>query len=175
MLPADKKNFKKLRLQICSTANVQYMIEDFNKLVDKSSRPKLPNGQFGYRSGKLGNGAVEGGAAQQLIIESSYLKLKEKDILGNVSLKNKVLTSIKVYHGLAIDGLEFCYEDLSCQLFGKKGGKEGGDEFIFDTRRGETLAGLYIRAGAWIDGIQFITTMTGRKSPIYGNANGGSG
>jgi hypothetical protein len=174
-VPANLRNFKKLRLEIYSAANGKYVIDDFSKLTDKSSRVKLPNGQQGYRSGKLGFGTMEGSRPQELIIESTYLKIKEKDILGNISLKNKVLRSIKVYHGLALDGLEFCYEDLTSQMFGKRGGKPGGDEFFFDTRRGETLAGFYLRAGTWVDGLQIITTMTGRKSPIYGNANGGSG
>jgi hypothetical protein len=174
-LPAHIRGFKKMRVQICSAGNSQYTIEDFSKLTDKASRTKLPNGQTGFRSGKLGHSGMQNSKPQELIIESTYLKIKEKDILGNISLKNKVLRSIKVYSGLAVDGLEFCYEDQSKQLFGNTGGKPGGDEFIFDTRRGETLAGFYVRAGAWIDGIQIITTMTGRKSIVYGNPSGGSG
>ncbi|KAE9964191.1 hypothetical protein BLS_008568 [Venturia inaequalis] len=175
-LPSDsKRDIKKVRLQICSTANVQYTIEDFGKLTGKAARSKLPNGQVAYRSGALGFGSVDGPDVQTVFLESTYLKTKEKDILGNINFKNKVLRSIRVYHGDALDGLEFCYEDATSQMFGKRGGKEGGDEFTFDTRRGETLAGIYLRAGQWIDGIQFITTMTGRKSPLYGNANGGSG
>ena len=43
-----------------------------------------------------------------------------------------------------------------------------------DTRRGETLSGFYVRAGLWIDGIQILTSL-GRRSGIYGNAQGGSG
>ena len=42
-----------------------------------------------------------------------------------------------------------------------------------DVRRGETIAGFFVRAGFWIDGIQVLTSL-GRKSPIYGNAHGGS-
>jgi hypothetical protein len=173
-LPANKRNFKKLRVQICSAGNSQYTIEDFGKLTDKSSRLKLPSGKTGFRSGKLGFGSMPNSKPEQVIIESTYLKIKEKDVLGNVNLRAKVLRSIKVYHGLAIDGLEFCYEDQTTQLFGRAGGKPGGDEFFFDTRRGETLAGFSLRAGAWIDGLQIITTMTGRKSPMYGKANGGT-
>lgn len=174
-LPAHKRNFKKLRVQICSAGNSQYTIEDFSKLLDKSARVKLPSGRTGFRSGKLGFGSMANSKPQEMIIESTYLKIKEKDVLGNVNLRAKVLRSIKVYHGLAVDGLEFCYEDQTSQLFGHVGGKPGGDEFFFDTRRGETLAGFSLRAGAWVDGLQIITTMTGRKSPMYGNASGGSG
>jgi hypothetical protein len=174
-LPPHKRNFKKIRVQICSAGNAQYTIEDFSKLTSKASRTKLPNGSIGFRSGKLGHGTMANTRPQELIIESTYVKTKETDNIGNVCIKAKVLRSIKVYSGLAVDGLEFCYEDRTTQMFGNTGGKPGGDEFVFDTRRGETLAGFYVRAGAWIDGIQFITTMTGRKSPIYGNATGGSG
>jgi hypothetical protein len=36
-----------------------------------------------------------------------------------------------VYSGNCLDGIEFCYEDGHSQLFGKRGGKPGGDEFFF--------------------------------------------
>jgi len=174
-LPASKKKFSKIRLQICSATNMQYTIDDLGKLTDKSSLVKIPNGQKAFRSGKLGFGTMEGSKPQEMVLEASYLKVKEKDILGNETVRAKVIRSIKVYHGLAVDGIEFCHEDGSTQLFGSKGGKAGGDEFVLDTRVGETIAGFYVRAGAWIDGIQIITTLTGRKSPLYGNASGGSG
>lgn len=45
---------------------------------------------------------------------------------------------------------------------------------MIDIRRGEILLGFFIRAGAWIDGIEILTSL-GRKSGLYGNANGGSG
>lgn len=45
---------------------------------------------------------------------------------------------------------------------------------LTDTRRGEIILGFYVRAGAWVDGIEILTSQ-GRKSGIYGNASGGSG
>ena len=45
---------------------------------------------------------------------------------------------------------------------------------FIDIRRGEILLGFYLRAGAWIDGIEILTSL-GRKSGVYGNAHGGSG
>jgi hypothetical protein len=52
------------------------------------------------------------------------------EIIFESALKRtKVLTHVKVYHGLAVDGLEFVYEDSSTQLFGKRGGTNGGSEF----------------------------------------------
>ena len=46
-------------------------------------------------------------------------------------MQTKLLTSIKVYHGFALDGLEFLYEDSTSQVFGKRGGQPGGSEFMF--------------------------------------------
>ena len=43
-----------------------------------------------------------------------------------------------------------------------------------DTRRGEYITGFYVRSGFWVDGIAIMTSL-GRKSPVFGNANGGSG
>ncbi|KAJ8607583.1 hypothetical protein MRB53_040214 [Persea americana] len=83
------------------------------------------------------------------------------------------MRSIKVYHGVALDGLEFCYEGGRSELFGKRGGKDGGDEFLLDVRRGETIVGFFVRAGYYIDGVQILTS-TGRKSDLYGGS-GGSG
>lgn len=48
------------------------------------------------------------------------------------------------------------------------------DDCTIDIRRGEILLGFFVRAGAWIDGVEILTSL-GRKSGLYGNANGGSG
>lgn len=42
-----------------------------------------------------------------------------------------------------------------------------------DRRRGEYISGFIVRAGFWIDGLQILTSL-GRKSPMFGNPNGGS-
>jgi hypothetical protein len=60
---------------------------------------------------------MEGSEPEQVLLECAFIK-------------TKLLTSIKVYHGSAVDGVEFCYEDMTSQLFGKRGGKPGGDEFV---------------------------------------------
>lgn len=55
--------------------------------------------------------------------------------------------------------------------------KEGpgtGVNLTIDTRRGEILLGFYLRAGAWIDGLEILTSL-GRRSGVYGNPKGGSG
>jgi len=157
----EKEKKKKIRLVVFSGALGSYTVEDVGALKSKSSLVKLPKSQTGYKSGILGHSSMEGSEPQQLLLESAFVS-------------TKLLTSIKVYHGRALDGLEFCYEDMTSQLFGKRGGKPGGDEFVLDVRRGEILLGFYVRAGSWIDGIEILTSQ-GRKSGFYGNASGGSG
>ncbi|KAJ5135619.1 uncharacterized protein N7515_004897 [Penicillium bovifimosum] len=157
----EKEKKKNIRLVVCSGAMGSYTVESMNDLKSKASMIKLPKSQSGFKSGRLGQSAMEGSEPQQVLLECAFIK-------------TKLLTSIKVYHGAALDGLEFCYEDATTQLFGQRGGKPGGDEFVLDTRRGEILLGFYVRAGLWIDGIEILTSL-GRKSGVYGNAAGGSG
>ncbi|KAF7720113.1 Zinc metallopeptidase-like protein [Penicillium ucsense] len=157
----EKEKKKKIRMVAVSGNLGSYTVEDVGALKSKSSVVKLPKGQTGYKSAQLGHSSMDGSTPEQLLLEYAFIK-------------TKLLTSIKVYHGDAVDGLEFCYEDMTSQLFGKRGGKPGGDEFVLDVRRGEILLGFYVRAGLWIDGIEILTSL-GRKSGIYGNAQGGTG
>ncbi|KAF2814289.1 uncharacterized protein BDZ99DRAFT_380744 [Mytilinidion resinicola] len=160
-LPRDKRN-KKLKLEIYSTGGGKHVVEDFSQLANtKNCRVRLPDGRWGFRGSKLGFSQMEGSQPQEVIIDSCYIQ-------------TKLLKTIRVYHGFAVDGIEFFYEDSESQLFGKRGGKAGGSEFTLDTRRGELLMGFYLRAGLWIDGLQILTSL-GRKSEIFGNPTGGSG
>ncbi|KAL6252473.1 hypothetical protein RBB50_000192 [Rhinocladiella similis] len=186
-LPEDKKKTK-LALEIFCGGSRKERIDDIDSLLSKTNTVNLPhvrqapkrdegltmnafNGvkglsksfdsRPGFKSKKLGHSQLEGSKPEELILESTCLQ-------------TKLLTSVKVYSGYALDGIEFCYEDGHSQLFGKRGGKPGGDEFFLDTRRGETVLGFYVRAGLWIDGIEILTS-TGRRSGVFGNANGGSG
>ncbi|KAM0717589.1 hypothetical protein Q7P37_007441 [Cladosporium fusiforme] len=159
-LPEDKKK-RKLKIELFSCSGTKHTIQDFAKLSSKDSRVKLPDGRPGFKSGKLGLSQMQGSQPQESIFSTAW-KRKEQ------------MLRIKIYHGASIDGIEFCYEDSRTELFGKRGGKAGGSTFALDTRMGETVLGFYLRAGAWIDGIQILTS-AGRKSEIYGNATGGSG
>ncbi|MCJ1452749.1 hypothetical protein MMC28_003092 [Mycoblastus sanguinarius] len=158
----DERKSKKLKIKIFSTGQGRIEVDDFCQLVkSKNHVVKLPNGLSGFKGCKLGESGLEGSEAQQVILETAHIQ-------------TKLLTSIRVYHGFALDGLEFLYEDSTSQLFGEKGGQSGGSEFMFDTRRGEILLGFYVRAGLWIDGVEILTSL-GRRSGVYGNPNGGSG
>ena len=114
-LPEDRKN-KKIRLTIHSAGQGCYIVEDFNLLKSKSSVIRLQNGHLGFKGSQLGTSGQSGSQPEQVILESAIKQ-------------TKLLTSIKVYHGFAVDGMEFCYEDSTSQLFGKRGGSSGGSEF----------------------------------------------
>lgn len=160
-LPEDKRK-RKLRLKIFSCGGGDHEVEDFAALTSKISKIKLPGGRPGFKSSKLGFSQMEGSQPCTDVILGSHQK------------PPRPLRNIRVYHGKSLDGLEFFYEDGTGELFGKRGGKKGGDDFPMDTRKGELIVGFYLRAGLWIDGIQILTS-TGRRSEVFGNATGGSG
>lgn len=158
-LPKDKQK-SKLKVEVFSAGGGSHVIDDFSRLSNqKIARVKLPGGRWGYRGSKLGYSQMQGSEPQEIILDSAHIS-------------TKLLLTIKVWHGFAIDGIEFIYEDSTSQLFGKRGGAPA--EFALDTRRGELLLGFTLRAGLWIDGLQILTSL-GRKSEWYGNPNGGSG
>jgi hypothetical protein len=157
----DEKRKRKLKLEIFSCGGGKHIVDDFPVLTSKVNRTKLPDGRPAFRNSKLGFSQMEGSQPYEVI-------------LGSHQKPSRLLRNIRVYHGNNLDGLEFFYEDGRSDLFGKRGGKPGGDDFPLDTRKGEMILGFYLRAGFWIDGIQILTT-TGRRSEIYGNATGGSG
>ncbi|KAI4283188.1 MAG: hypothetical protein L6R38_002341 [Xanthoria sp. 2 TBL-2021] len=159
-LAQDRKQ-KRLRLSIHSVGQGNHTVEDFSQLKSKSSVVKMPNGQTGFKSSQLGTSQQTGSRPEQVILESAMKQ-------------TKLLTSIRVYHGFALDGIEFFYEDSTSQLFGKRGGQAGGSDFLLDTRRGEVIMGFNLRSGLWIDGIEILTSL-GRRSGMYGNPTGGSG
>jgi len=161
VLPKDKQK-SRLKLEIFSAGGGKHVVEDLAQLANqKLSRVRLPDGRWGYRGGKLGYSQMQGSEPQEIILDSAHIQ-------------TKLLVGIRVYHGLAVDGIEFIYEDSTSQLFGKRSGQPGGSEFLLDTRKGELLLGFALRAGLWIDGIQILTSL-GRKSEWFGNPHGGSG
>jgi hypothetical protein len=157
-LPEERRKLR-LKLSIKSWAGGSHEVEDFSLLASKASRLKLPNGQLAWRSSKLGLSQMEHSTPEEIIFDSALQQ-------------NKLLTLVKGYHGFAFDGIEFCYEDSTSQLFGRRGGS--CTEFYLDTRRGETITGFYVRSGFWIDGVAIMTSL-GRKSVVFGNPTGGSG
>lgn len=115
-LPDDRKTRKLLRLDIKSIGGESTEVKDFSLLTSKASMLKLSNGQVAFRGAKLGLSQLEGSQPEEVIFES-------------VLKQARLLMQVKVYHGFAVDGMEFVYEDSTTQLFGKLGGTPGGSEF----------------------------------------------
>ena len=115
-IPEEKRK-SKLKLKIKSIAGGSHEIQDFNILTSKGSQVKLSNGQLAFRSSKLGFSEMEGSTPEEVIF-------------GSAVKQTCLMLSIKIYHGFALDGLEFFYEDHTHELFGKRGGQPGGSEFV---------------------------------------------
>ncbi|KAK4099904.1 hypothetical protein N658DRAFT_428908 [Parathielavia hyrcaniae] len=160
-----KGGARRLRVSVKSCGGGSLDVDDFARLCSKeaacvkipSAVPGLPKTAF--RGMRLGLSRTDGSEPCEFVFASA---------LG----RDRVLSGVVVYHGLAVDGIEFVYDDDSRQLFGKKGGKAGGDVFDMDIRRGEYITGFFVRCGFWIDAIQVLTSL-GRRSPLFGNASGG--
>lgn len=185
-LPEDKKKGK-LHLEVFCGGSRSIKIDDVGEILSKAYTVTLPQIR---QAPKKDEGLTMNtynnvmGLTQNLTKRQGFKSFKlgasqQQDtqpfevILESLTLQTKLLTSIKIFSGLALDGLEFCYEDGQSQLVGKRGGKAGGDEFFLDTRRGETILGFYVRAGLWVDGIEVLTTL-GRRSGYFGSVSGGS-
>ncbi|KAL2128643.1 hypothetical protein VTI74DRAFT_8903 [Chaetomium olivicolor] len=163
-LPETKRRGN-LRIVVKSFGGGSLEVEDFGRLCSpKQSCLKIPSAVPGlpksaFRGKRLGLSKTEGSEAHEFVFTSALRQ-------------DRVLSKVVVYHGYAVDGLEFVYDDDSSQLFGKRGGKEGGDSFEMDIRRGEYITGFFVRSGFWIDAIQVLTSL-GRRSPLFGNPHGG--
>lgn len=119
-LPEHKRKCK-LRLSIKSITGGSQEVDDLGALVSKASRVKLSNGAIAFRSSRFGAGILENSKPEELVFDSA---------LHQTSL----MIQVRAYHGFALDGIEFFYEDGSSQLFGKRGGTPGGSEFNLGMR-----------------------------------------
>ena len=107
---------KKVSLEIFSHGQGKYVVEDISHTLIKV---KMPKGQTAFLGPKYGYSRLEGSQPQEMLLDGAIDQ-------------TKLLMSIKVYHGMALDGLEFFYEDKSSQLFGKRVDKKSGtSDFYF--------------------------------------------
>ncbi|KAI0397497.1 putative peptidase family-domain-containing protein [Xylariaceae sp. FL0594] len=163
-LPEDKRR-SKLRVVVRSMAGGELVIEDFHHLCSTST-VKMPSSpgplsKLAFRSTRIGAQSKDS-ELQDLVFNSAAAK------------KNRIMTSVIVYHGHAVDGLEFHYDDGSSQLLGKRSSSSSyGEKFTFNVFSAEVITGFVVRAGDWIDAVQILTS-TGRKSKVYGKAHGGT-
>ncbi|KKF96769.1 putative zinc metalloproteinase [Ceratocystis platani] len=147
---------KKLQISVKSIGGGSVDIDNFEQMCSKSAFFKLDTGKMASRSQYLGR----------------FDEKQIQDVVFTSSVKpDRIMSKMIVHSGLAVDGLEFVYDDSSSQLFGQKGGTP--NVFEFDVRRGEYISGFLVRSGAYIDAVQIMTSL-GRKSGLYGNAHGGS-
>lgn len=114
----EKKRKGSLKISVKSYGGGSLEIDDYKKFTSKESLIKLSNGKSAFRSQKLGSSKMDGSQPTDAIFTSAVKQ-------------DRVLSRVVTYHGMAVDGMEFIYDDDSRQLFGKKGGKEGGDTFEF--------------------------------------------
>ncbi|KAI1438137.1 metallopeptidase [Xylaria sp. CBS 124048] len=155
----DKQRRSKLKIIVRSISGGELVVEDVHQLCTKSSI-KLTSGplaQLAFRSTKVGFSQIKG-SPEEIVFNTAVSKHKH------------ILTGVTVYHGDAVDGLEFHYDNGSSQLFGKRG--ENKDNITLNIQAAEVLLGFGVRAGSWVDAIQIITSK--RRTPFYGNERGGS-
>lgn len=160
-LPENNRKGK-LRLSVKSHGGGGLDIEDMRVLCGKESKLTVGNpvtGWTAYRGKKLGLSQMEGSRPVEFVFTSA-------------ARQDRILSRIVFYHGAALDGMEFIYDDDSKQVFGNVGGNVQVGVYDLDIRKGEYISGFVIRSGFWVDGIQVLTSL-GNRSPFFGNKHGG--
>lgn len=146
-------------------------IDDFKQLVIPSTNPiesfKISS-DFG-----LGKGQLTGYKSELLGRNANKYQI--------IGLNLKIVDKVRVYHGMAIDGIRFCntksdsnnaFEKMFVQLDSSMMfGNQAPNYSDFELYSGEVISKFHIRSGWWVDGLQ-IETSSGRKSPWYGNDGG---
>ena len=143
---SHNKKAKNIKLKVFSAGLGESVIEDIGKLSKaKDHVVKLPNGQSGFKGWKLGFSQQEKTQPQQILLETAFKQ-------------TKLLTCIRIFHGFALDGFEFIYEDSTSQLFGNRGGR--ADDFIFGAYvfDGRKLFLRLCRHTAWRDSVGLLST-----------------
>ena len=117
-LAENYKKSKKLKLAIHAGNFRPYVIEDFVELTkSKESIVRLPKGQVGFKGPRIGSSRG---------VEST----QEELVLQCIAPSTKLLVSIKLYLDTFVTGIEFCYEDSTSQIFGKKAAEHFKREFV---------------------------------------------
>ncbi|ODV63453.1 putative metalloendopeptidase ASCRUDRAFT_40751 [Ascoidea rubescens DSM 1968] len=152
LLPQDQKG-KKLSLEILSIGS-QYKIDDFLKLSNESSKSRI-TGHFGLNRGNL------------VAFKSSYLGSKDNQERPFITFNPREVICVRVYHGGALDGVEFMTRYGSNFV-----GNKTKNYTDFPLNKNESISSFKLKCGSWVDAIQIITS-TGRQSEMLGNKNGG--
>ncbi|KAJ8103990.1 putative peptidase family-domain-containing protein [Lipomyces tetrasporus] len=146
LMPSKYRTMNKpINLEILALGLQQISVEDFSNVV-KNARFEI--GRRPVFNSILSNPNTSNGGQ-------------------NIKVLFRRVKHIRIYHGSAVDGMEFFFDSGSA-MFGNRGGSPS--EFKMETS--ETIVGLHVRIGAWIDAIQIITNL--KRSAVYGNSRGGS-
>lgn len=138
---------KPIKLEVLTLGFGQRSIDNLKDYLVSSSKPvTIGNGMTAFKSDAFG---LNGGRP-------------------SIGLVNKQIKTIRVTHGSALDGVRFIFLDGTYSDFGNF--KHHYSDF--DMAPDETVIGVVIRSGAWVDGIQFITNK--RVSPTFGGTGGGA-
>lgn len=108
----------RVRISIKSHGGQSLDIADIKEFTSKQQAVKLKGGKLAFPSRRIGASEMQGTEPHEIVFSS-------------VTKQERIMSRVIIYHGAAVDGLEFVYDDESTQLFGKRGGKEGGDSFEF--------------------------------------------
>ncbi|CAH2447026.1 Putative metalloendopeptidase [Komagataella phaffii CBS 7435] len=135
----------KITVRILSVNRKERSLDDFERSLKELNSTTKVNNITVHRSAKLGS---------------------NRSNTPEQSIAQSVITSIRIYHGAALDGLEV---NGGKALLGRK--TASYSDFVIAA--GDSICQVNVRNGVWIDSIQFITK-NGQQSPIYGNATGGS-
>lgn len=139
---------KPVKLEVLTMGFGQGSVDDLKKyLVEHSSSVQISGNRLAKKSNLYGS---NGGRSVSAIFPAG-----------------KTIRQIRVSHGMALDGFDVTFSDNSAVRFGNS--KNHYSDFFMD--QDETLIGVAIHSGAWVDGIQFITNK--KISPLFGG-NGGS-
>ena len=102
----------RVRISVKSHGGQSLDIADIKEFTSKQQAVKLKGGKFAFPSRRVGASEMQGTEPHEIVFSS-------------VTKQERLMSRVIVYHGAAVDGLEFVYDDDSTQLFGKRGGKEG--------------------------------------------------
>lgn len=183
--PAQKREYAdKFAIKVHAINASTGEFNDFPKII--STQP-VPMKQYGFASNVVG-------------IKSTALGNPARGpSTGIIPLKIELCYMVRVYYGSAVDGLRFYTKDaaapppqlpprtylgkVSNMLKGVKDAFPTGPSVLFGNENStyadlklepdEVIAGFNLRSGAWVDGIQIVTSK-GRMSEMFGNKNGGS-
>ncbi|KAJ3091610.1 hypothetical protein HK102_014096 [Quaeritorhiza haematococci] len=149
-----------LTLIATNTREAQHVIEDLTRWYSSGRTVQTPFGVQGYKGMSVGAGASAGSQPFQVF----FLKPCGDGLA--------FLVRVRVHYGAFVDLVRFEYSDGSVEVVGtKREGIEGLSVRELCLGPNETIEKIHIRAGAWVDGLDMIST-SGRRLNWAGGMGG---